>query len=313
MVLAKTRWRQTLKKRCLLWFGGLILFLLVGGASFAVCFMIVSLNQSEQPTEEEIVVIRPDDEPQKPAKPTVKTIDFQATIDNWAASAGGQKGIIIYDLDLDKTVGSYNADQKFATASLYKLFVVYEGYRRVQNGTMDANAIAGSTGYTVGECLDLAIRESYSPCAETIWAMVGRDELDSIVQNDFKMPNMVVSDLEATPAEIMQILKIYYEHSDVKDETLLTKMKDSFLNQPITTYDWRQGLPKGFSDKALVYNKVGWNWDGRVWQIYDDAAIVNFVNENRSFIVVVMASGVTFQSIRSLGSQIEQTFYNVYQ
>lgn len=63
-------------------------------------------------------------EPELPAE-----IDFQTTVDNWANAVGGDKGVIIYDLDLDKVAGTYNADAKFQTASIYKLFVVYEGYR----------------------------------------------------------------------------------------------------------------------------------------------------------------------------------------
>ena len=51
-------------------------------------------------------------EPELPAE-----IDFQTTVDNWANAVGGDKGIIIYDLDLDKVAGTYNADTKFQTAS----------------------------------------------------------------------------------------------------------------------------------------------------------------------------------------------------
>ena len=88
-------------------------------------------------------------------------------------------------------------------------------------------------------------------------------------------------------------------------------MKDSFLNQPKTTYDWRRGLPKGFSDKVDVYNKVGWEYDAdnKYWKIYDDAAIVVFKNENRHFIVVEMTSRVALERIVELGTVIEGAFY----
>ena len=87
-------------------------------------------------------------------------------------------------------------------------------------------------------------------------------------------------------------------------------MKDSFLNQPVTTYNWRQGLPSGFSDRVDVYNKVGWNRNDSYWSIYDDAAILDFVSEERHFIAVVMTSGISYQSIKQFGSQIEETFYD---
>lgn len=227
----------------------------------------------------------------------------QVKINQWASSTGGKKGVIFYDLDESRVIGKYNADTKFETASLYKLFVVYEGYRRVQNGEWDGEAMAGSTGKTIAKCLDLAIRESHSPCAETLWGMIGRESLDTVVQNDFGI-NLSVGELSATPREIMQMMEIYYEHNEITDEKLISTMKDSFLNQPTTTYNWRQGLPSGFSDDVLVYNKVGWNYDGSKWTIYDDAAILDFTESGRHFILVVMTSGVPYQQIRKLADML---------
>ena len=103
-------------------------------------------------------------------------------------------------------------------------------------------------------------------------------------------------------------MKIFYGHKEITDENLMATMKDSFLNQPTTTYNWRQGLPSGFA-KASVYNKVGWEWNGSSWNIYHDAAIVEFPELNRHFIVVVMTNQVPFQKIRTLGTEIETTFY----
>ena len=217
----------------------------------------------------------------------------------------------IYDLDLQKVVGEYNADKKFATASLYKLFVVYEGYRLVENGAWDPEAKVGKTGYNVLKCLDLAIRESHSPCAEALWSMIGRDDLNVTVREDFGI-DLKVGDLSATPNEIMKMMKIYYEHSEINDDNLVSVMKDSFLNQPKTTYNWRQGLPSGFSSEVLVYNKVGWNWDGKKWTIYNDAAILDFTKYNRHFIVVVMTSGVSYTQISKLATAIEQQLIRAY-
>ena len=106
-------------------------------------------------------------------------------------------------------------------------------------------------------------------------------------------------------------MKLFYEHKYITDETLLNQIKDSFLNQPATTYNWRQGLPSGFT-KANVYNKVGWDFnpDGNYWNIYHDAAIVEFPESNRHYIVVVMSNRLPFQQIRTLGTNIEKHFYN---
>lgn len=245
--------------------------------------------------------------------PAAGSNDFQGALNSWVRSVGGEKGAIFYDLDSGKVVASYNADEKFATASLYKLFVVYEGYRRLQNGTWNGEAMAGSTGYTISKCLDKAIRESHSACAETLWAMIGRDNLDTAVQNDFGLPSVTVGSLAATPREIMQMMLKYYTHEDITNTELVATMKDSFLNQPASAglcsglCNWRQGLPSGFSDQVLVYNKLGWNFNGSIWTIYNDAAILDFLEKDRRLIVVVMTSGVDYKYIRNLGSLIEQT------
>ncbi|MBQ3320998.1 serine hydrolase [Candidatus Saccharibacteria bacterium] len=246
------------------------------------------------------------------AKTEVKyeRIDFQPVIDSWVKSTGGRKSVLIYDLDRDETVGSYHPEDDYGTASIYKLFVVYEGYRRIQNGEWKSDEKAGTTGKTILECLDLAIRESNSVCAETIWKKVGQTKLDKILENDFDIKDSTISKLSSNPKDVMKMMKIYYYHSDITDEALVEKMKDSFLNQPATEYDWRQGLPSGFS-KAKVYNKVGWDYNSedKFWNIYHDSAIVEFPEENRHFIVVVMTNKVSFRDIKKLGTEIENHYY----
>lgn len=234
-------------------------------------------------------------------------IDFQSVIESWAAEAGGKKSVVIYDLDRDETVGEYNADATYNTASLYKLFVVYEGYRRIENGAWQRTDPAGQTGKTILRCLDLAIRESNSPCAETLWSLIGHATLDEIIVQDFKITDSNISALLSTPTDIAKMMQIFYAHSEIKDEELVATMQDSFLNQPVTTGDWRKGLPSGFPADVKVYNKVGWDWNGKSWNVYHDAAIVEFPEQNRHFVVVVMTSEVKNKKIAELGTLISNT------
>ena len=255
----------------------------------------------------------PLDEPEEEPEEIITSVDFQAVIDSWVKTVGGNKSILIYDLDLGQKVGEYNIKENYNTASLYKLFVVYEGYKRVENGTWDSNAKAGSTGYTILKCLDLAIRESYSPCAETLWSKIGQDNLDKIIETEWGIINSDISKLTSNVGDIMLIMQRFYEHPDFSDPALLEVMWDSFLNQPKTTYEWRQGLPSGFT-RADVYDKVGWayNAEGKYWNIYHDAAIVKFPvedEETRNFIIVVMTNKIDFKNIRKFGTEIENAFY----
>ena len=119
-----------------------------------------------------------------------------------------------------------------------------------------------------------------------------------------------ISHLQSNPKDIADILKIYYRHEDIHEDVLVKQIKDSFLNQPTTIYNWRQGLPSGFK-RANVYNKVGWDYNpSGYWNIYHDAAIVEFPEDNRHFIVVVMTNQVAFERIREFGSQLENKFYS---
>lgn len=258
--------------------------------------VIVAENSSNLESEEEETVL-----PER--------IDFQPVIDEWAHGVGGNKSVLIYDLDRDEMVGEYNSKEKYNTASLYKLFVVYEGYRRLQSGEWQADDLVGSTGYTTLKCLDLAIRESYSPCAESLWAKIGQDNLDIIIENDFGILGSDISKLVSNPEDVMKIMEIFYNHNEITDPNLIATMMDSFLNQPATTYNWRQGLPSGFGE-AKVFNKVGWDYnaDKKYWNIYHDAAIVEFPTKERHYIVVVMTNQVPYQKIAELGSKIEAEF-----
>ena len=259
-----------------------------------------SNNPNDPPTNENL-----------PVKELPPAINFQSIIDSFTKSSSGDKGVIIYDLDRQELAGEYNSSNSFSTASLYKLFVVYEGYKRIESGEWSPDEIAGSTGLTLLQCLDRAIRSSDSPCAEALWKKIGHKELDNILISSYNIQNSTISNLVSTPDDILAIMKLFYYHPDFSSDVLIGQMKDSFLNQPMVNgYDWRQGLPSGFKH-ANVYNKVGWDFNpnGGYWNLYHDAAIIEFPEEDRHMIIVVMTSRVPLKDIIKLGSDIENKFY----
>ena len=241
---------------------------------------------------------------------SVPAVNFQPAVDVFLSSSGGTKSLLIFDVERDELVTSLNSQETYNTASLYKLFVVYEGYKKIESGSWNASDPLGTTGYSVLECLDLAIRESHSPCAEALWDKIGRAELEKTIESNYHAPNTDISHLLSTPEDILAVMKLFYYHPDIVSSELVTKLKDSFLNQPATSYDWRQGLPSGFS-KANVFNKVGWeyNEENKTWNVYHDAAIIEFPEDNRHFIVVVMTRNVPFSKITELGTGIEKQYY----
>ncbi|MBQ6605519.1 serine hydrolase [Candidatus Saccharibacteria bacterium] len=303
----------------------LLIIIIVGVVAATLTFMILFYFSKENYTPDDsaeptVVETEKDlsDAPEAEKSPP-SLINFQETLDSWAASLpkSVNYGVLVYDLDNEKTVGELNADQIFNLASLYKLFVVYEGYRRVDSNEWDGSGkIAGN--YTISECLDLSIRESNSTCAESLLARIGESSLEAILNNNYNLKNASVENLTSSPRDFAKFLKLVYTHESLSDATF-AKLLDSMLNQPATksdlcdgSCDWRMGLPSGFSASAKVYNKVGWSYDPeeKIWKIYNDAALVSFPDKNRNYAVVVLtenlpASSASVTTLTSLASALE--------
>lgn len=255
-------------------------------------------------------------EPEEPEEPEVEyaKVNLQSVVDSWAGSlaSGVETGVMIYDLDREEIVGELNAKERFASESLYKLFVVYKGYELIQDLSLDANRSCYG-GKNVRECLDLAIRESNSSAAETLWSIIGRDVVEAAIHDEFMLDNSSASGLYTTAADMVQMMKIYYRHAGLS-EAMIAQIKDSMLNQPPSDplnlcggrCDWRQGLPSGFSERVKVYNKVGWRYDGAKWASYHDVAILEF-GEERHFAIAVMTSGLrSYSEISRFEGMVEE-------
>lgn len=290
---------QTSSKRPSLIIYFLIAFVVAGAVFTAGHFLSPTHTEPEiadTPTEPE-----PEPEPTEPAKPAF--INLQPTVDNWLASLNSRAevAVYIYDLDNEQIAAEHNAYTRFGLASIYKLFFVYKAYERVEQGIYDGNAYFAD-GKTLNQCLDKIIRESYNPCAEPLRAKM-LDEIEGIIKNEYGIDNTAAGALYASAKATADMLRIYYEHKTLSAETYALIL-DSMLNQPPTTYNWRQGLPSGFK-VAKVYDKVGWNYTGSYWETYDDAAIVEFPDENRHYLMVVLSGYINYTDIAALGSQLE--------
>ncbi len=250
------------------------------------------------------------------AKTEVGTfIDLQPLIDNWvqetlAGNRNREIGLMIYDLDHNQVAASYNADTTFSADSVYKLIFAYDGYRQIDQGLKIANELYANTGdrgrLTYGECLDLMVRESYSPCADFMRNDKEIYERIEKFTSELDLKNTSDAGLYSTPADLVKFLRYLYQHPDLS-ESSWQKLADSMLNQPATSYDWRQGLPAGFN-QAKVYNKVGWLSERGYWAEYNDVAILDFSNLNRHYAIVVMTEGLpNTTALVTLGNRLEET------
>lgn len=267
------------------------------------------------------------EEPEAPTLPGVneiteaKFIDLQPTVDKWLTTISREEkvGLMIYDLNNSRTAASYHENEVFRVASIYKLLLAYDGYRQVAIGAENADDIIVKNSdkgqLTLSQCLDLIIRESYNGCADPMHADRARSARINGLIRSFEMTDTTNLGLNSTAADLTKLLRVYWHHSELT-QSLWNQLSDSMLNQPPTStsthplYDWRQGLPAGFSNQVNVYNKVGWdrNYDTNRWNIYADAAIIDFVELKHQYTVVVLTSNLSdYKKITRLGQMIEET------
>lgn len=304
---------------------------LIGVIAIAVgiVFLIQYINKpTDKPADNTATTTaKPEPEPTVPEK-----IDLQLALDQWVTTqTAANSGVVIYDLDNNAVVARHNEDKQFRIESIYKMFVAYEGYYRIDhdvwNGTdkaLNYNSY-DKQPYTISLCLDHMIRYSYSSCAENIWQRIGHKKLQEIYdEKGFK--NTSIDGITSTASDLTKLYQQYWNHTDLSEESW-KKIQDSMLNQaaPKTagapyTSNWRQGLPSGFAT-AKVYDKVGWLGDGNGhWIYYADAAFLEFpeVEKNRDgekklarhYIMIVLTQKTDYKELVKLGRKIEETVKN---
>lgn len=253
----------------------------------------VFVGKKEEPTNQTPVVSqnKTDDKPN--TNKQTQLPNLQPIVDKFIASHPGIYAVKITDEQGNK-LAEVNGDKSFYSASIYKLFVAYAGYQKIDDGTFSLDDPYLS-GYSRGKCLDAMIRDSYSPCAEKMWQELGKEEL-TVQMKNFGLTNTSLVSLTATANDTVIILqKIASGHG------LSESSKKAFLDS-MKTQDakYRRGLPAGFSD-LTVYNKVGWNLD----QEWHDTAIVELAN-GQKVIVSVLTTGAGYKNIAQLGTELEK-------
>ena len=307
------------------WLPTLIIFVLVTGISIGATALLLSREDNHSEASDNTTETEGNEEeatnPEPEVPPVPSFINLQSTVDTWLSSlpSNADVGLMVYDLDNEQVAAAYQPNKVFNAASIYKLFFVYDGYRQIASGTesadeffvraSDYDQFHSGAALSFGDCLDLMIRESYNTCADPMRSDSARFARAEALAAELGLQNTSSAGLYSSAADLTELLKLYYSHPDLSEE-LWAKIQDSMLNQPKTVYNWRQGLPTGFTNPSVkVYDKVGWNRvDGSYWDPYDDAAIVEFTEQNRHYIVVVMTRFLpNVAPLINLGQAIEAT------
>ena len=253
------------------------------------------------PIENQVTTVENANEIQTPDEdetPKIDTESLQKVVDEWVGSVPNELDVSIVITSVDgKVLAQHNPEKSYFTASLYKLFVAYEGYR-----ALDAGELTGSetfqAGRTVSECLDAMIRESDSPCGERMWTELGKSTIDE----NIKLYGITATDmvgLQTTAADTAAILARIARGEGLSESSHAAYL-DSMKTQPAL---YRRGLPSGFSEALTVYNKVGWN-EQLEWH---DGAIVERKDGER-FILTTLTRSIGSKKIVELAQNLEAIF-----
>jgi beta-lactamase class A len=273
---------------------GIILFVLL----LVVAFLLVRFLQRDESGEQEATQTVQQEASQAidvQAPPQFDSQAIQAVLDTWQAGHAGNASVTVMNSQGDVLAETGDIDQVYFAASLYKLYVAYFGYQQVDAGEVDPQEVyVGSR--TRAECLAAMIRSSDSPCAETLWNELGKQNLTDEVQK-LGLQNTDMTGISTTARDTAQMLALIAQGqglSSGSQQAYLDSMKDQESL-------YRRGLPSGFSDSLIVHNKVGWN-EQVEWH---DASIIVYP-DGRQLIIAVLTESVGSKKIAELATALEQ-------
>ncbi len=278
------------------WFGRLTIAILVlGGAGVGVLNYATMRSstkalaaQTEQP-----------DSLHKIATPLLPTkaqniIDVQSVIDNWASAHPGQKwGIAAKSLSGPDFEASYNADKKFESASIYKLFLTLPLFQQIpaehqKNITLTTN----DTKKSLATCVDLMLRLSDNMCGEAVGDYLSWSKAQKTLnQAGFSHTTFSQDKLQTSASDTALFLQ------KLQGDLLTAPARDAVMRS-LYEQRWRSGIPAGCPG-CTVANKTG-----SIDSVTHDAAVVKYTGG--SYVLVIFSDGGTFKQIAELTGQIQQ-------
>lgn len=214
-----------------------------------------------------------------------ESAELQAQVDAFAQEYPGQVSVVVTDLN-DQATAATDADNVTVSASLYKMFVAWGVYRRIDAGSLTIQSQT-STGLTVGGCLYAMITVSDNDCGFALGSMVGWAYLDASLAglgltntrtNNYDSAYNLLGDKTTTARDVALFMAKLYQGSLLSaksTDAFLTLLKEDKLNT---------GLPSGLPDSAVIAHKTG-----SLYDVVHDAGII--YSGNARYLLVVMTRG----------------------
>ncbi len=236
----------------------------------------------------------PQTEQSQLAATAVTASSLQQLMDNFGQS--GTYSLYVKDLNTGQ-LGVVGPDRSFRSASLYKLFVASEIYRRIDNGTLSYTSVAGSgTGNNVAGCLNLMITISDNGCGNALGSLVGWNNLTQTLRAQGFGGTSLNQPMVTTPRDVGTLFERLYAG------TLLSPDSSANFLALLKAQKVNNRLPQGLPASTTFAHKTG-DLDG----FLHDSGIVYGPKTN--YLVVMMgAPGARPSDFATLSQRLWQHF-----
>lgn len=234
---------------------------------------------------------------------------LQAITQEMSVAYSSNIGLVITDLSNGASAGT-NADAQFVSASIYKLFVAYDVYKKIDQGTISYSdkLTAYGTARTIGQCLGDMLTVSDNTCGIALGKLCNWASLDAVlaaegyahtVLNNYNEKGIIVKDKLTSASDVAHLLTKLYKGTLLSDDS-----SASFL-QHLKGDSIDYMLPSGLSAGTIVAHKVGF-----LGEYQHDAGII--YGSKKDMLVVMLTKGWTTTpeakataAFTSLGEKIE--------
>jgi beta-lactamase class A len=193
---------------------------------------------------------------------------LQAVVDDAAANRAVAVSLAVINLATGERA-DHLGRRVVLSASLYKLFVAREVFRRIAAGQLSPQARSGDGRHDVADCLRLMVTVSDDACGVAGLHMVGGGGLDPALHRDGFADTSLASPQRTSAHDVAELLKQEHDGHTALYQ-LLTQQQ---VNDRIPP-----ALPPGRVEAHKTGDRTGWA---------HDAAIVKTA-DNNSFVVAVL-------------------------
>ncbi len=221
-------------------------------------------------------------------------IDLQPVLDEWNNEHKDQKwAVAVKSISGASFDARLNADQKFESASIYKLFLTLPLFNQIPVEQQDKINLDVTTGKkSIATCVDLMLRLSNNECGESLGSYLNWSKADKLLkQKGFTHTTFAKDGIKTSAGDTAVFLEAL--NADMFTRTAKEAVMKSLYQQR-----YREGIPAGCPG-CTVANKTG-----QINDVTHDAAIVQY--RGGTYVLAIFSEHGTFKEISQLTGRIQQ-------